>query len=79
MNDPQIVEQVSYPVLQRSRLCDCGLFQPAKEMPEMKTVILRMTNLHLHACGVFSNVYRYVGGILMILGESGKKEKPSRG
>ncbi|CAJ0600821.1 unnamed protein product [Cylicocyclus nassatus] len=32
--------------------------QPAKEMPEMKTVILKMTNLHLHASGVFSNVYR---------------------
>ncbi|KAK6748787.1 hypothetical protein RB195_001425 [Necator americanus] len=32
--------------------------QPAKEMPEMKTVVLRMTNLHLHASGVFSNVYR---------------------
>ncbi|KAK6042273.1 hypothetical protein COOONC_20223 [Cooperia oncophora] len=32
--------------------------QPAKEMPEMKTVILKMTNLRLHASGVFSNVYR---------------------
>ncbi|KAK6734941.1 hypothetical protein RB195_018253 [Necator americanus] len=32
--------------------------QPAKEMPEMKNVKLRMTNLHLHANGVFSNVYR---------------------
>ncbi|KAJ1352854.1 hypothetical protein KIN20_009337 [Parelaphostrongylus tenuis] len=32
--------------------------QPAKEMPQMKTVMLRMTNLRLHASGVFSNVYR---------------------
>ncbi|XGW30170.1 hypothetical protein V3C99_009295 [Haemonchus contortus] len=32
--------------------------QPAKEMPEMTTVILKMTNLRLHASGVFSNVYR---------------------
>nr|CDJ97700.1 Serine threonine protein kinase-related domain containing protein [Haemonchus contortus] len=31
---------------------------PAKEMPEMTTVILKMTNLRLHASGVFSNVYR---------------------
>ncbi|KAE9417134.1 hypothetical protein Angca_008178 [Angiostrongylus cantonensis] len=32
--------------------------QPAKEMPQMRTVMLRMTNLRLHASGVFSNVYR---------------------
>ncbi|CAJ0606583.1 unnamed protein product [Cylicocyclus nassatus] len=32
--------------------------QPAKEMPEMKNVRLKMTNLRLHANGVFSNVYR---------------------
>ncbi|VDP01976.1 unnamed protein product [Heligmosomoides polygyrus] len=36
--------------------------QPAKELPEMRTVILKMTNLRLHASGVFSNVYR-VGAI----------------
>ncbi|XGW09570.1 hypothetical protein V3C99_011673 [Haemonchus contortus] len=32
--------------------------QPAKEMPDMRNVKLRMTNLRLHANGVFSNVYR---------------------
>ncbi|EYB88938.1 hypothetical protein Y032_0239g3319 [Ancylostoma ceylanicum] len=41
--------------------------QPAKEMPEMKNVKLRMTNLHLHANGVFSNVYR---GTLLSPGNS---------
>ncbi|ETN84209.1 hypothetical protein NECAME_17209 [Necator americanus] len=37
--------------------------QPAKEMPEMKNVKLRMTNLHLHANGVFSNVKSHVSGV----------------
>uniref|UniRef100_A0A1I7XQR7 Protein kinase domain-containing protein n=1 Tax=Heterorhabditis bacteriophora TaxID=37862 RepID=A0A1I7XQR7_HETBA len=36
--------------------------QSAKKMPEMQEVKLLMTGLHLHANGVFSNVYR---GILL--------------
>uniref|UniRef100_A0A0N4YDF1 Putative glycogen synthase kinase 3-related (inferred by orthology to a S. mansoni protein) n=1 Tax=Nippostrongylus brasiliensis TaxID=27835 RepID=A0A0N4YDF1_NIPBR len=55
----KIVEQVS----DRANVANLpaqksSLSQPAKEMPEMKNVKLRMTNLHLHANGVFSNVYR---------------------
>ncbi|KJH47902.1 kinase domain protein [Dictyocaulus viviparus] len=37
-------------------------------MPEMKNVKLRMTNLHLHASGVFSNVYRQRTNKLILRG-----------
>ncbi|KAK5965350.1 hypothetical protein GCK32_005958, partial [Trichostrongylus colubriformis] len=41
-----------------TEMADKIVEQPAKEMPDMRNVKLKMANLHLHANGVFSNVYR---------------------
>ncbi|KAK6052531.1 hypothetical protein COOONC_09965 [Cooperia oncophora] len=74
INDQELeVQLLSFNTRGRSTYCvltnmtDKIIEQPAKEMPDMRNVKLKMTNLHLHANGVFSNVYR---GTLLSPGEA---------